>query len=140
MKVLVATDGSKDSLEAGEFVSQMIARNPSIEVHIITVKDPSVMQELVGMIPPSVAQTMEADSQNALDAMEKAIAGMGVEVKSKRSEWGNAANVICRAAEAEDMDLIVVGSRGRGAIAGLVLGSVSNRIVHRAHCPVLVVR
>jgi nucleotide-binding universal stress UspA family protein len=53
---------------------------------------------------------------------------------------GEAGDAITAAAEAEDADLIVVGSHGRSTVGRFLLGSVSDHVVHHAGCPVLVVR
>ncbi len=53
---------------------------------------------------------------------------------------GDAGDGIVAAAQAEAADLIVVGTHGRGTVGRFLLGSVSDHVVHRAGCPVLVVR
>jgi len=53
---------------------------------------------------------------------------------------GPAAEAILRVAQAEGCDLIVMGSRGLGMMQGLLLGSVSYRVLHHAQIPVLIVR
>lgn len=53
---------------------------------------------------------------------------------------GNPATTICKTAQAWAADLIVVGNRGRSGLGELVLGSVSNYVMHRAPCSVLVIK
>ena len=55
-------------------------------------------------------------------------------------ERGGPGTVLCEHAKALKADVVVVGSRGRGAIRRALLGSVSTYVVHNAPCPVLVVR
>ena len=57
-----------------------------------------------------------------------------------RAEMGQPVDVILSVAEEEKADLIVLGSRGLGGFQRLMLGSVSDGVLHHAHCPVLIVR
>lgn len=57
-----------------------------------------------------------------------------------RQEIGDPAAEILRVAETEGCDLVVVGSRGQGAFKSLLLGSVSDHIIHHTYCPVLIIR
>jgi nucleotide-binding universal stress UspA family protein len=82
-----------------------------------------------------------ADMQdNAREVAQKGVAGLaeaGVEAEAEVSD-GPAGDVLLRTAKSRDADLIVVGRRGQGLIAELLLGSVSEYVVRRAKVPVLV--
>jgi nucleotide-binding universal stress UspA family protein len=55
-------------------------------------------------------------------------------------EQGNPAVEICKVAKDDNIDLIVMGSRGLGSIGSMILGSVSNKVIQLAECPVLITR
>jgi nucleotide-binding universal stress UspA family protein len=78
----------------------------------------------------------------AEDLLEEVIADVGGDVHGleiqRRVVAGEPADVLVRAVE--ERDLLVVGSRGHGGFAGLLLGSVSQRCAHHAPCPVVIVR
>lgn len=91
---------------------------------------------------------IEATDANALEierARETAgnkaaqLAQAGIETQADDLE-GPAQDAILRCAETWKADVIVVGSRGRGPLAGLLLGSVSLHVVHHAEVPVLIAR
>jgi nucleotide-binding universal stress UspA family protein len=64
----------------------------------------------------------------------------GVARISAEPSFGDPAQEIMTVAQDRQADLIVVGSRGHGRLAGLLLGSVTQKVVSLAHCPVVVVR
>jgi nucleotide-binding universal stress UspA family protein len=79
----------------------------------------------------------DAEKQVAAFAAKKGTSTVPVET---RVSLGEAVWEICRAAEREHADLIVMGSHGRTGLSHVVLGSVAERVVRHATCPVLVAR
>jgi nucleotide-binding universal stress UspA family protein len=85
---------------------------------------------------------LSAEFARARAVVKEAAAGVvaaGVDVETEILE-GNPADSIAKLARSRAVDLVIVGSRGRGGIAGGLLGSVSEGVVHRADRPVLVVK
>jgi nucleotide-binding universal stress UspA family protein len=122
-RIVIATDGSAGAGEALE-TGLSLARESGAVATLVYVR--SVSSEL----PQARAVLGEAAA-----LAEQA----GVEFETEILE-GNPARRVAEIARLREADLIVVGSRGRGAFAGALLGSVSAELVHRADRPVLVAR
>jgi nucleotide-binding universal stress UspA family protein len=134
-KILLATDGSEDA-ELAATTAVGLARSTASELHVVhswrTV--PSVHFDAL------VRQEMEREAQAILDAQVKQIEGLGGTVAQARLNEGGAAEEIVALAEEIRVGLIAVGSRGRGRIRRLLMGSVSDAVARHARCPVIVVR
>jgi nucleotide-binding universal stress UspA family protein len=83
----------------------------------------------------------EADIQSELDSKVNDLVGSGVNAGFHVVSGLNTdpADLIAGVAKEADADLIVVGTRGHGRVAGMLLGSVTQRLLHVAPCPVLAV-
>jgi nucleotide-binding universal stress UspA family protein len=83
--------------------------------------------------------SLEAPYRLALEKAEKFLEGRGVRAEAVLGS-GNPGDVVCQEARGGGFNLVVLGSRGQGALKSHLLGSVSDRVMHHAPCSVLVVR
>jgi nucleotide-binding universal stress UspA family protein len=86
-----------------------------------------------------ILESMGMDAERLVQAAVKRVAKLQPKVVCEgKAVEGQPAAVLLK--EGEHADLIVIGSRGRGGFGDLLLGSVSQQVVHHAPCPVMVVR
>jgi nucleotide-binding universal stress UspA family protein len=133
--MVIGVDGSESSLAALRY-GIALARRLGLRVQATAVwHHPSF---LYGGYYPEVDWTPEDDAAKLLSMATDEVFGDDVpEWYSTRTRQGRPAEVLIE--ESKDADMIVVGSRGHGGFAGLLLGSVSAAVAEHAHCPVLVV-
>jgi nucleotide-binding universal stress UspA family protein len=142
-RVVVAVDGSTDSLAAAQFFAALPLTAP-LTVHLLGVVEgvpiPRTAPERAKRMARGAAQQIIEERSAALERVMAGLAptfGPMIDTKG-HIEVGQPADEILFAAR--DADLIVLGARGLGPFQRLLLGSVSDRVLHHAPCPVLVVR
>jgi nucleotide-binding universal stress UspA family protein len=136
-RFLVATDGSAGACEAVQQATAL-ARESGAAITLVCVRHAPL--PLLGDSYYQRTSSAElARAQAVLDEARARVAAGGVEVETEILE-GNPADSIAGLARSRSVDLIVAGSRGRGGIAGRLLGSVAAGIVHRGDRPILIVK
>ena len=136
-KVLLATDLSRTSLSATNEAFAVAGRLHA-ELLIVSVIDKASLRLPGGRFLTRVDQVREHRQAAAQELVQR---GRREGVKVQFLVWqGEPGEAILEAAAAEEADMIVLGSHGRGAIGRLLLGSVSERVVRQAVVPVVVVR
>lgn len=138
-RILVAADGSASAAEATAFAVELAAEHESelIFVHVVPALDviPASAMWLGGAV---IHEPSKADRAVLEDAA--AIAAEHGIVPTTALLKGNTVDEIVAFADSHDVDLIVIGSRGHGAIANALLGSISRGVLTESKRPVLVVR
>jgi nucleotide-binding universal stress UspA family protein len=137
-RILLAVDGSEHALHATKKAAELARVMKPKELRVVVVYDPIPIY----LGEPNMQIAITSRKGEAESILEKAVAEIGevpCEVQSGILE-GNPAEAIIEVANNRKSDLIVMGSRGLGRLAGLVLGSTSQKVVAHAPCPVLIVR
>jgi nucleotide-binding universal stress UspA family protein len=137
MTVVVGVDGSKGSIEALKFgIEEARIRATAVKAVNAWHIPPGVYSSGWAAAPVDLDEYRKHAEKNLKESIAEAGAEAGVEVTAVLLE-GQPADVLCD--QASEADLLVVGSRGLGGFRGLLLGSVSQQVVHHAPCPVVVV-
>ncbi len=140
-KILHPTDFSKGADAALELAIEM-ARTFSAELTILHVYAVPVHLDPLGVgyaQPLSLSQKLNDNAERALEPLRHRAAKQGVMTQTLALE-GIATEAILATAEGCSTDLIVMGTHGRTGFKHLLLGSVAERVVRAASCPVLTVR
>ena len=139
-KILVPTDASDNSRRALKIALELAG---SYQAEVLLLHVSYTPQAYWGYtISYGITVTQEQLDQNGELALEATLSGIeqGNIIIKKRIESGHPVTVILDLIKKEAIDMVVMGSHGYGAITGSVLGSVSQRVLQRADCPVLIVK
>lgn len=153
MKYLVAYDGSEWSKEALKRAASMSV-HPDATLTILTVAEPTATFSYAGLTGDGIVdwhgesvpelqkqfkEHVESLGKKLLAQAEELVRDSGANY-NLRLEFGSPRLTITEVAEEENTDVIVMGSRGLGAVKRLILGSVSDYTLHHAPCSVYILR
>lgn len=138
-KILVAYDGSDHAARAFE-VAVDLATKLSSKLEIVQVEPHPTTPNRVTEIGRSGNDELSKVAAQVLTPLWAKARSHGVKDVSGDVLYGEPAHEIARYAKDNDVDLVVMGRRGRGRIDGLVLGSVSSHLTSHANCAVLTVK
>ena len=137
-RILVAIDGSDASMHAADYAASL-SKQYNAELYALYVIRADV--DLFGVHPNSeYTATMKNEGEKYLDKVKFKANEKNTEIKTEIIISINIPGGIVDYAEEKNIDLIVIGTRGRSGFKKLMLGSVASHIVTYAHCPVLVVK
>jgi nucleotide-binding universal stress UspA family protein len=143
--VVIAVDGSEDSLEAVRFVAGL-PLGPKVKVRLVGVVEPvhypTTAPALARAHLRAALAEMEGARRRELEkALERAGGGLkAIDRVTRSTPTGLPAETLARIAEEARADLLVVGARGLGGLKRMLLGSVSERVLRLAKCSVLVAK
>lgn len=141
IKILLPVDGSACALRAVDHLIAHVGWFSGVpEIHLLNVHPPIP----IGRVQAHVGkETLHAyyleDSQAQLTEAQARLDAAG-RFHTTHIHVGQPAEVIARMADELACDLIIMGSHGQGALAGIVTGSVATRVLHLVTCPVLLVK
>jgi nucleotide-binding universal stress UspA family protein len=136
-KILLATDGSENSIRATEGAIEIAKCDPDSMMHVVYVVngDTSKSDVLRNWNTADIADNRRDKIKPTEDKVKEA--GISYEIKVLHGDPGP---TLVKYANENKFELVVIGSRGLNALQEFVLGSVSHKVAKRANCPVLIVK
>jgi nucleotide-binding universal stress UspA family protein len=138
--ILVATDFSEPSGVALAY-GRDLARNYNARLHVLHIVEDVMARYATeaGYFMPSMQEDLEKAARRELDSRLNEEDRTQLNAVGVIETHANISNAICVYAKANAIDLIVTGTHGRGAVKHFLMGSVAERVVRTAPCPVLTV-
>lgn len=143
-KILVPVDGSEPASRAVQEAVSIASGKKDAEITLLYVSPSPVYFPFYSMVGPSLdADVKEVEEREGNQMLDKTIEKASKDTAAvfrKKHLYGIAAQEICDYANDTKKDLIIMGNRGMGAFGQMILGSVSNKVLQLAKCPVMIVK
>ena len=144
-KILVAIDGSEPSMDAAKYALEMAGKDNAslIVLHVVTSE--MGYADISGDISSSsireISDMVKQESQQWFDKIKLKTDQLKIDLKTDVVlSKTNATHTIVDYADSEQVDLIVIGTRGKSGFKKLLVGSIASGVVTYASCPVMVVK
>lgn len=142
--ILIAVDGSEHAKKALEVACRLIDQEKAT-LHILHIPEAlshetTLVWGIGAVALESSREALEQAGHKIIEQAANAARELGATDIQTHLSQGDPARIILRQAETLNADAIVLGSRGLGNFAGLMIGSVSHKVTHSAKCTVITVR
>jgi len=138
-KVLLPVDGSDSAFQAALYLAEHVRQHGPVEVHVANVQPKPIEWQTHGMEKEAINNHLEVDAHLAMKAVLHVLNEEQIPHQT-HVKLGDPAETLVALAEELGCDHIVMGTRGLGAVSGIVLGSVTRKVLHLANVPVLCIK
>lgn len=138
--ILVPVDGSPNSLRAVTHAIEALGSIPGLELHVVNIQPPIVSGAVRSFVDKKVIdEYYEAEGKKALEQALAVLADTQV-AHTSRIEVGPVAETIAQYVADHQIEQVVMGTRGLGALSGFWLGSVTTKTLHLVNVPVTLIK
>jgi nucleotide-binding universal stress UspA family protein len=143
MKILLPVDGSTNARRAVQYVASLPAQGQVVAVDVLNVQEPVQFSELIARAPGVEQELLQSAHETAgrkiVDAALATLKEAGIKAVG-HVRTGDPAVEIAKFSAANQPSHIVLGMRGTGGVASLVLGSVVTKVIHLVEEPVTLIK
>lgn len=136
MKVLLAIDGSDQSMKAVQWTLQNLGDKAQVTLFTVA----PFAQDLLAEMPPNIQEKLEAEAKAALDKGRQAFDAKGISAATEMAVGMVPANNILDKAQDGGFDMIVMGSTGIGGFKRALMGSTASKVAAHTPCSITIIR
>ncbi len=138
-KILVPFDGSDSAIRALRHAISVAKENPALQIELLNVVDPMPLRAHASMTNQEISRLQENEAEQTLHPARKLLDSAGVAYQA-HSRVGSPANEIAEHVRETGCEAIIMGTRGLGPVASLMIGSVAMRVAHLTDVPVTLIK
>lgn len=139
-KILIPCDGSDNALRAVRYAASVAKDLSNVQLELLYVHDPMLLKVYADLFAQGTEHNRQADEANRILQSAKQI--LDTEGVPYQIHWrvGSPANEIAQHVHETHCDAIIMGTRGLGSVATVMIGSVATRVIHLVEVPVTLIK